>query len=64
MNSTDVWMQLNAVPGRYIKRDLGSPLTLGEADGSELLVVPNAIFDAIKAKLVLSGGKYIPAPAP
>lgn len=64
MRSTDVWIQLNAVPGRYIKRDLGSPLILREADGSELLVVPDAIFDALKAKLVHSGGKYIPAPAP
>jgi hypothetical protein len=64
MRSNDVWMKLKAVPGRCIKKDLNCTppaFVLREADGSKVLIVPDAIFDAIKDKLMLENGRYVPA---
>lgn len=57
MRSTDVMMKLNAVAGRYIKRDLGSPLILREADGTEVMIVAQAIVDGLVDDKYLRLGK-------
>jgi hypothetical protein len=69
--STGILKKLGAVEGRYIKGDLGSPLVLREADGTEVLctdaqgqqcrvIVSRAILDSlVENGLVLQyGGKF------
>jgi hypothetical protein len=65
VSATDILAALKAKPGRYIKPDLNRPRTaivLREADGTELLVVPRPLFDALQdeRKIVLKDGKFLP----
>jgi hypothetical protein len=65
VSATDVLTALKAKPGRYIKPDLNrarTAIVLSEADGTELLVVPRPLFDALQdeRKIVLKDGKFLP----
>jgi hypothetical protein len=61
VSSTEVLTKLKTV-GCYIELDMArDPPTyvLRKADGSEPMIIPNAIFDAIRPNLRKEGGKYV-----
>jgi hypothetical protein len=64
ISTSEVLTLLKARPGRYIKPDLTRTPTvvvLREADDTELLIVPRALFDALQdeRKIVLKDGQFL-----